>query len=267
MNLSIVVSTQPAKFAALAFKGNLEENTGLIKSLGYNGIELTVRDPKLLDIPKVKALTVDQGFPVSAIGTGQAYGEEGLSFSDPNPGIRRQAIDRIKSQIELARELNSLVIIGLIRGIVGDDMDREQANQWILEALEECATYNPDVRLAIEPCNRYEANTINTAGEGLAVVNTLGLDNVGLLLDSFHMNIEEPDIYKSIATTGQNIFHFHIADSNRWYPGAGHLDFPKIVEQLKAVNYKGFLSAEILPCPDGNTSAQKTIQYMSKMRQ
>ena len=212
MKLSIVVSTQPAKFAALAFKGNLEQNTKLIKSLGYDGIELTVRDPRLLDIPKVKALTIDQGFPVSAIGTGQAYGEEGISFSDPDPSIRRQAIDRIKSQVDLASELNSLVIIGLIRGIVEDDNDPEQADQWIIEALDECASVNPTVRLAIEPCNRYEANTINTVDQGLSLLKKLGKDNVGLLLDSFHMNIEEPDIYQSIKNADQQIFHFHIAD-------------------------------------------------------
>ena len=263
MKLSIVVSTQPAKFAALAFKGNLEQNTKLIKSLGYDGIELTVRDPRLLDVPKIKALTIDQGFPVSAIGTGQAFGEEGLSFSDPDPQIRRKAIERIKLQVDLAAELNSLVIIGLMRGIVGEDQDRKEAEQWILEALEACASVNPEVRLAIEPCNRYEANTVNNVAEGLAMVNTLGCDNVGLLLDSFHMNIEDPSIYKSIEMADQKIFHFHIADSNRWYPGAGHLNFPKIVAQLKAVNYQGFLSAEILPIPDGPTSAEKTIQHMS----
>lgn len=265
MNLSIVISTQPAKFAALAFKGNLEQNTATIKSLGYTGIEITVRDPKLLDISKIKAITIDQDFPVSAIGTGQAFGEEGLSFSDPDQNIRRKATDRIKSQVELATELNSLVIIGLIRGIVADGDDMEQANQWIMEALDECASINPDVKLAIEPCNRYEANTINSVDEGLAVVKALGRENVGLLLDTFHMNIEEPDIYKSIENADEKIFHFHIADSNRWYPGAGHLDFQKIVTQLNSVNYNGFLSAEILPYPDGNTSAEKTIQFMSKL--
>jgi sugar phosphate isomerase/epimerase len=266
MKLSIVISTQPAKFAALAFKGNLEQNTETIKSLGYTGIELTVRDPKLLDLPKIKALTIDQDFPVSAIGTGQAFGEEGLSFSDPDRNIRRKAIDRIKSQVELATELNSLVIIGLIRGIVADGADMEQANQWIIEALDECASVNPDVKLAIEPCNRYEANTINSVDQGLSLLKDLGKENVGLLLDTFHMNIEEPDIYQSIENADQQIFHFHIADSNRWYPGAGHLDFPKIVSKLEAVNYNGFLSAEILPFPDGNTSAEKTIQFMTTLK-
>ena len=262
MNISIVISTQPAQFSALAFKGNLEENTATIKSLGYTGIELAVRDPKLLDLPKVKALTINQDFPVSAIGTGQAYGEEGLSFSDPDIGIRRKAIERIKSQVELATELKSLVIIGLIRGIVQKGVDPKQADQWIIEALDECASVNPDIKLAIEPCNRYEANTVNTGDEGLALINAIGKPNVGLLLDTFHMNIEEADIYKSMKKTADRIFHFHIADSNRWYPGAGHLDFPKIVSTLNSLNYQGFMSAEILPHPDGNTSAEKTIQFL-----
>lgn len=265
MKLSIVISSQPAKFNALAYKGQLAENIAKIRSLGYDGVELAVRDPQLLDIPALKALTIDSGFPVSAIGTGQAYGEEGLSFCNPDESIRRKAIDRIKSQIELAGELHAIVIIGLIRGAVKPGIAPEKAEQWILDALAECARLNPDVRLAIEPCNRYEANTINTAEDGIALLNKLGRVNVGLLLDTFHMNIEEPDMLESIRRAGERLFHFHIADSNRWYPGAGHIDFGAIVGQLGKINYGGFLSAEIMPLPKAATAATKTIQNMQKI--
>ena len=68
----------------------------------------------------------------------------------------------------------------------------------------------------------------------------MGADNFGLLLDTFHMNIEEPSIEDSIRQTGDRIFHFHVADSNRWYPGAGHLDFRSILKALFATGYDGF---------------------------
>ncbi len=265
MKLSIVISTQPASFSALAYKGKLSENIAKIKELGYDGVELAVRDPRLLEISEIKKLTVDQNFPVSAIGTGQAYGEEGLSFSDPDKTVRQKAIDRVKDQIDLANELNSLVIIGLIRGIVRRGANAAVAEQWILEALHECASMNKDVRLVIEPCNRYEANTVNTVDDGIKLVDKIGMSNVGLLLDTFHMNIEEPDILKSIENAGSRIFHFHIADSNRWYPGAGHVDFQKVVETLYKIGYEGFISAEILPLPDSDTAARETVKYMRKL--
>ena len=81
------------------------------------------------------------------------------------------------------------------------------------------------IRLALEPINRYETTLINNAAQGLELIERVGADNFGLLLDTFHMNIEEPSIEDSIRQTGDRIFHFHVADSNRWYPGAGHLDF------------------------------------------
>ncbi|MGC9364374.1 MAG: 5-keto-L-gluconate epimerase [Fidelibacterota bacterium] len=265
MKLSIVISTQPATFNALAYKGKVAENIEKVRKLGYDGVELAVRDPRLLDLAVVKALTIDTGFPVSALGTGQAFGEEGLSFSSPDRTIRRKAIERIKSHIDVAAQLNAIVIIGLIRGIVKPGDDPEQAEAWIIEALDTCAAVNPDVKLVIEPCNRYEANTVNTVGEGMALVDKLGRANVGLLLDTFHMNIEEPDMLESIENAGQRLFHFHIADSNRWYPGAGHIDFQAVCWKLSQIGYAGFLSAEILPLPDADTAAEMTIHTMRNL--
>jgi len=265
MKLSIVLSTQPASFSALAYKGELSANIAKIKAFGYDGVELAVRDPKLLDVPAIRSMTVNQKFPVSALGTGQAFGEEGLSFSDPDENIRRKSIERIKAQVDLATSLDAIVIIGLIRGMVQPGVSAELAEQWILEALRECASLNPGVRLAIEPCNRYEANTVNTVDAGIALVDKLGMANVGLLLDTFHMNIEEPDMLKSIENAGARLFHFHIADSNRWYPGAGHVDFQKVVEALYQIGYEGFISAEILPLPDSDTAARETVKYMRKL--
>lgn len=262
MKLSIVISTQPAKFSALAYKGKLAGNIAKIKALGYDGVELAVRDPKLLDIAEIEFLLAKYELPVVAIGTGQAYGEEGLSFTSPDEAIRHGAIERIKSQIHLAERWNSLIIIGLIRGNRRPDTGAELTKRWLSEAMQECVAVNPAVRLVIEPCNRYESNIISTIDEGLDFLNTLALPNVGLLPDTFHMNIEEPDIPESIEKAGSRIFHFHIADSNRWHPGAGHIDFKAIVNRLTKIGYDGYLSAEILPLPDSDTAAKKTIKLM-----
>ncbi len=79
------------------------------------------------------------------------------------------------------------------------------------------------------------------------------------------MNIEEPSIYDSIKLAKDRLYHFHIADSNRWYPGAGHLDFPQIIDTLKQIKYKGFVSAEILPKPDPDVAAKRTVDYIRNL--
>jgi len=267
MKLSIVLSTQPAQFEAATFKGDLETNLVQIASLGYDGVELAIRDPKLIDLDVLDELMRAHGLSVPAIGTGQAWGEEGLSFTDPELEIRSAAIERIKSHVPVASHFGAVIIIGLIRGIVKSGVDHAQAMGWIVEALRECsdAARPQGVRLALEPINRYETTLINNTTEGLDLIERVGADNFGLLLDTFHMNIEEADIEASIRACGERIFHFHVADSNRWYPSAGHLDFKSILTELNATGYQGWVSGEFIPKPDAFTAAVENINHLSRL--
>ncbi len=267
MKLSIVLSTQPAQFQAATFKGDLETNLASIASLGYDGVELAIRDPKLVDLDRLNDLVCKYNLKVPAIGTGQAWGEEGLSFTDPDPNIRQAAIERIKSHIPAAARFEAVIIIGLIRGIVKPGVSGEQAMKWHIQALRECsgAAQPYGVRLALEPINRYETTLINNVTQGLELIKRVGTENFGLLLDTFHMNIEEPVIEESIRICGKHIFHFHVADSNRWYPGAGHVNFKAIRETLASIGYQGWVSGEFLPKPDAETAAQRGIAYLHQI--
>jgi sugar phosphate isomerase/epimerase len=264
MKLSIVLSTQPAQFQAATFKGDLETNLERIASLGYEGVELAIRDPKLIDLHSLACLLDKYHLCVPAIGTGQAWGEEGLSFTDPDPEIRRAAIERIKSHIPVADDLGAIIIIGLIRGMIRPGVDEAQAMRWIVEAVAECssAARQRGVRLALEPINRYETALINNAAQGLELIKQVGAENFGLLLDTFHMNIEEPVIEEGIRQAGGHIFHFHVADSNRWHPGAGHLDFGSIFKELFSSGYQGWVSGEFIPMPDAHTAAKQSIRFL-----
>ena len=261
MKFSIVLSTQPAQFQAATFKGELEANMARIASYGYAGVELAIRDPGLVNVNQLIDLISKYHLDVPAIGTGQAWGEEGLSFTDPDPKVRRAAITRIKDHIPLAEKFNAIIIIGLIRGVVIKGIETSQAMTWLVDSLKECcdAASVRGVRLALEPINRYETTLINTTEQGLELVDKVGVDNFGLLLDTFHMNIEETVIEAAIRSAGDRIFHFHVADSNRWHPGAGHLDFKQLLNTLTSIGYAGWVSGEFLPLPDLDTAAQQGL--------
>jgi sugar phosphate isomerase/epimerase len=79
------------------------------------------------------------------------------------------------------------------------------------------------------------------------------------------MNIEEASIEDGIAVCGPHIFHFHVADSNRWYPGAGHLDFRSILTALCATGYEGWISGEFLAQPDALTAARNSIRLLTQL--
>jgi len=168
------------------------------------------------------------------------------------------------AHVPLAEKLGALLIVGLIRGKSAGAQDKSRAEELILEAMRDIALGHPAQKFAVEPINRYETEFINTVDAGLRFLDRLKLDNVGLLLDTFHMNIEEPSPTRSIAMAGERIFHFHIADSNRWHPDAGHIDFGAVIEALDRAGYRGWLSAEILPLPDADSAARNTIVHMRR---
>ncbi len=263
-NLALVLSTSAARFEAVAFKGDFASNVAKIAHYGYRGIELAIRDPALVDAAEVRDTLGTYGLIVPAIGTGQAWGEEGLSFTSPDKEVRRRAIERIKLHIVLARKLDALVIIGLIRGRTPQGQTHSQSMGYLGESLRECldAAGKASVRLALEPINHYETDLINSVDEGLELVDQMDGKNLGLLLDTFHMNIEEAQIEESIRQCNDHIFHFHLADSNRKYPGGGHLDFRSILASLASTGYDGWLSGEFLPDPDADTAALRNIEYL-----
>jgi len=267
MKTSTVISLSPTDFSALTYEKDFEKGIKKIAKLGFDGIELAVANPKEIDEKKIVGLINSLSLKVPAIGTGQAYLRDGLSFIDPRKEIREKAVARIKSHIEFASEFDAQVIIGLIRGRINEGVNKENAETWCLECITRCADYAAeyDVSLTIEPINRYETNFINTVQEGISFIKQVNRKNFCLLLDTFHMNIEEKSIYESIRKSKNYLTHFHFADSNRLAPGQGHLDFKKIIETLKEIKYNGFVSAEILPFPNPGESVKLTIEFFKKM--
>ena len=267
MRLSFVISTQPTKFQAVAFDPNFESNVAYLATLGYDGVELAVREPAKLDTVNVKRILAAQHLDVPAFGTGQAYVEEQLSFTDRRAEVREQAIARVESHIALACEFNALVILGLIRGKLQSGVAEEQARAWLVDALVRLtrAAREKNVRLAIEPINRYETDLVNNVADALTLIEAVGADNLGILFDTFHANIEEPNMETSLRACGTRLFHVHVADSNRWAPGAGHTDFARVIAVLREMNYARWVSAEILAKPDVRRAAEQSIRTIKPL--
>jgi sugar phosphate isomerase/epimerase len=270
MKLSLVISLQATSFGA-AFKGKVAEwldpTLKELKELGFDGVELALSNPLEVNQSRILKIINKQGLEVPAIGTGQAYLRDGLSFLNPNPTIRKKAVERIKRHVEFAELFGAQVIIGLIRGKKGKRLGKPKATEYFVDAMQACTDYafKKDLSLVIEPINRYETDFINRAEEAMDFIKQIGAKNVHILLDTFHMNIEEPKIEESIKLSKPCLSHVHLADSNRKAPGYGHLDFEGIIKTLEQINYQGYLSAEILPLPDQFKAAQQTINLLKKL--
>jgi D-psicose/D-tagatose/L-ribulose 3-epimerase len=108
------------------------------------------------------------------------------------------------------------------------------------------------ITYCLEIVNRFEHFLLNTAEEGVAFVDAVDSPNVKLLLDAFHMNIEEDSIGSAIESVGERLGHFHIGETNRKTPGQGHMPWEEIARSLKKINYQGRVVMEPFVKPGGD---------------
>lgn len=265
MELSITISSVGTKSTPIVLQGSYQEQIWRAKALGYNQVELHIRDPKSLDLDPIIRALEETCVQVSTLGTGQAYVNDRLSFSSFDSEIRQAAVQRIKDHIQLASLLGAKVIIGSIKGILpSGDLERREAYCFVVDCLKDCLNEaeRHGIHLSLEAINRYETNFLNTAAETVYFIRQFESKRLGLLLDTFHMNIEEISLEETVRRYGKYLSHIHIADSNRQAPGRGHIDFPKLIEELRRTGYRGSLGLECLPLPDPQTAAQRGLDYL-----
>ena len=158
---------------------------------------------------------------MAAIGTGAVAASSGLTLLHADAEVRLQARRRLDQLIEFAAAVGApIVTIGAFRGRAAwmGEGAREELQGALRAAAELAAAY--DVRLALEPVNRYEVDLIHTVEEGLAFLREVGRESLGLLLDTFHVNIEESSWTEPFrrAHAAGKLFHVHLGDNNRLAP-------------------------------------------------
>ncbi len=239
---------------------DLETSIRYAAELGFDAVEIFPPGPEEIDPAGLKRMLAEYGVKLAAVGTGAGWVKHQLQLADPNPGRRKAAMDFVVSIIDLAGPLGASAIIGSMQGRSGGEVTATAAKDYLRIALEQGgqAAAKHGVPLIYEPLNRYETNQCNRLGDGVTMLEALQTDNVVLLADLFHMNIEEDDMAQSLITAGRHIGHVHFVDSNRRPVGNGHLDFKAVIDALHQIKYTGYLSAEAYAWPDSHAAARQT---------
>ncbi|MCS7222200.1 MAG: sugar phosphate isomerase/epimerase family protein [Anaerolineae bacterium] len=267
MKLSLAIQTpevQPIVPVAL-LSGTFEEKLAKAARLGVDGVELMTCDPAQLDAGAIRAALNQYGLAAAAVGSGAIAFATGLTLLHADPVKAQQAEARLHELISFAAAIGApLVTIGSFRGraaTVGDGA-RGRLIALLRSAADEAAARG--VRLVLEPLNRYEMDLIRNADEGLAFLDEVAHPALGLLLDTYHANIEESSWTEPFrrAMAAGRLWHIHLGDNHRRPPGSGLIPFPLIVATLRELGYQGFLSAELLAQPDPDTAAEQTVSYM-----
>ena len=261
---SMAISPTPAVFAPLLFAGDWPTALDAAVDLGYDAIEISVRDPGDPAVVSCNDALRRRGLQLSAIATGQSFYSDGWSPVSDDPEVRTLLDERMFRIIEMASPWQAMVVIGGVRGtLTGSELHRDEQYERALYTVGEYAEYGHanGVSIVIEPINRYETNYINTIQDALQFIKDVRRDNLGVLADTFHMNIEEADLAESLRSAGDRIRHVQFTDSNRLAAGRGHINFHELAAVLRESGYDGYLSTETLPLPDSRTAAQQAIEY------
>jgi D-psicose/D-tagatose/L-ribulose 3-epimerase len=213
-----------------------------VKELGFDILELSIENPALIDVARVKKAVKDNQLEPIVCG---AFGLD-RNLCSPDLRIVENAKAYIRWLIDAAAELGSPLVCGPMYSAVGKDhLEDENArkNEWDLAVagVQEMAHYAQPkgVKLALETLNRFETDMLNVVSQGLEFINQTGMDNVGFHLDTFHMHLEEKNSGDAIRAAGKKIFHFHACENDRGVPGTGQVHWNVVARALKDVGYDG----------------------------
>ena len=262
MRSAITIALVPEmRGGPFVFSDGLAEGCVKAAEHGFDAVELFPPSADALDAGQVKSLLAKHNLKMAAIGSGAGWVKHRLHLTDPDAAIRRRAREFIAAIIDFAASFGAPAIIGSMQGRWGDGVTRSQALAWLAEALEELAPRAAahGAPLLYEPLNRYETNLLNRVDDSLSFLKQLRTQDVKLLCDLFHMNIEEAGIADALRLAGPRLGDVHFADSNRLAVGFGHTDIAPVVQALRDTAYAGYISGEVLPLPDGDAAARQTI--------
>ena len=236
MNISISVAATPCAMPQIMFAGDLEARCALLAGLGYDGIDMFFPDPQCTDARAAKAALDRNGLRATMLAAQGDLMADGLYLNDA--GRLPELLERSKYHLEQCAVLGAMPNIGFIRGWHRNDQNSlPRMADGLAAYCQLAASFGVDVLL--EPICRYEIDSIHTTDQAIDLCERAGKPaNLGLLLDLFHMNIEEDSMIEAILLAGDKLGHFHVGENNRRVPGKGGFPWYEIGLALRAIGYQ-----------------------------
>lgn len=250
----------PVSCTTWTFAGRpLAEAIDAVAALGFEGVDIPVASQLEVDATgsgerkRIRQAVRDAGL----IFTGFHWAvPPGYSYSTPDDGLRSRTVAYFRRVIDMAEEMEvGYITLGCgYTHRIDPAWDRAACIGNARDSWEQWARHleGKRVRVGLEVLSRLDVNVLNTAAECTAFLQGITGPNLGLTLDTYHMNIEENDFLTTISSHAHLIRVFQVADNQRDAPGTGHLPWRDLLAALKAEQYPGFLSFEIPPAPWGS---------------
>lgn len=231
-----------------------------LKRAGFDGIEIPLFKPEPKRDREIRRAIEQHGLECTICSVLPA----GLHTGSEDTGGRRRTAEHLRACVESAAEIGSKIIAGPLYAPVGYfSGGRRTADEWrrAVECFQEVGPSLEQfgVTMAIEPLNRYETYFLNTTEDAVRLCQEIGHPRIGILFDTYHANIEEKNIAKSIQDAASYLRHFHSCENDRGIPGTGHVDWPGVFDALRQAQYNGWLTIESFGFSLGALSAAASI--------
>jgi D-psicose/D-tagatose/L-ribulose 3-epimerase len=216
------------------------------KAMGFDAVEIIPFDPDNFPARKVREAAANLGLTIN-LGYGMPVERNTIS---PDPAVRRAGIDFSKHLVDLSNEAGAKVFGGMIYcgwGYLTGKMRTADEWKWGVEGYREVAAHalgTSNLVLGIEPVNRFESHFINIAADAVRFIRDVGLPNVKVHLDTFHMIREEDDITRAVLDTGADLGYVHACENQRGIPGSGLVPWTAFFGALRQVGYDGCITIE-----------------------
>ena len=218
-----------------------------IKSMGFDVVEIPIEDPDLIPVRDTQQALEDNGLTPVICG---AFGPtKDLTHEDSK--VHQHCFDYIQACFDIGNALGGKFLAGPMYSAVGKTrmlQAEERKREWDLAVrnLQKVCAIAADAGqlIALEPLNRFESDLVNTAADVRRMVTDINHPAAQILLDSFHMTIEEKDIRAAINTAGDRLLHIQVSENHRGVPGTGLTPWGDFTEGIKDIQYQGTISIE-----------------------
>jgi len=229
---------EPAEFA-----GDL----ACVREAGYDAVELQIADPREVDETALRQALTAVGLPLRALQTGGTYATRGNCLCSPDPAVRNRTLSILHGFVDLASRFGSVLVFGSLQGRRNDESDLVAGRARILSAMRDVGRHAGEagVVLAYEPVNHLETAYYNTIASVASVVREIREPGIRMMIDTFHMNIEERDMLASVSGVADILAHVHLSETNRDILGAGHWPTQAFLGELTRIEYKGTVSVGV----------------------
>ena len=218
-----------------------------MKQAGYDAVELQIADPAEFDEARVRASLEAAGFTMCAFQTGATYASRGNCLCTADDAVRQRTIALLESHVDLAARWQAVIVFGSLQGRHSDEPDHAAGQARIEAALTHAGqrASTRGVTIALEPVNQLEVGFNNTIAAVAALVRRMKLPGLKMMVDTFHMNIEECAMLAPLAGIADILAHVHLSDTNRDVLGAGHWNTAEFLRELERLGYRGVCSVGV----------------------